>query len=238
MTSPIQTSMAANEIFEQGMGPLINPEPDINQNPYFFCQCCLLLARRPVFFPCNHVICNFCMGKQIKSCNDRNRLIHCPYCRTLINNNNSWKLFDEMPADVKQKWLEVRVGCKFSCGLRDNPIEMDEHEELYCPNRPVHCRILGCPTVLPFHSLFHHEEICIMADDGKIPTRQIPINRKFIPDPVSAPTQIPISFIVISDDEEEADDEDDEIIPPSDDEDDERFAPTQPHEDSRRRQVK
>ncbi len=138
------TDATLNEGFDEAF---VTP-PAANQIPqpsyHFNCPVCLTFPRDPVQIHCRQLLCWSCCAKIMEITLNGNAH-RCPMCREPFVNFNLIQFAD---VNVRNQFSIYRVRCPYGCVEELDPEQMDWHQRLHCPKRPVQCIMVGCTNVL------------------------------------------------------------------------------------------
>ena len=119
----------------------------------FICQICCCVLLNPEKAACEHIFCQECVVRKLKS---KTSLPECPTCGAKLSRETS-----EPSIDFKLQLLHLRIKCSHKCGeiviLGDLPDHVDT-----CPHTPVDCnfKAKGCNRKVKRCDLRKHLEEC------------------------------------------------------------------------------
>ena len=143
---------------------LQHPDSSINSS-FYLCPICQMIARNPIEVPCcRHWYCASCFLTYIEQSAARNYSpfvigsFKCAICRGIFNSKNT----RNCPCLHRAiQYNNLQVLCPFNCGLHGKLKEIAAHEDIQCPNRPIHCPFPGCSMKGPARLIYGHFSECM-----------------------------------------------------------------------------
>lgn len=119
----------------------------------FLCGLCSQVLLNPVTTGCEHIFCQSCVVRKVKS---RVSKPECPECNATISLNMA-----DTSVEFKLKLLNLIITCTHKCGESFVLAELPDHMEI-CPNAPVDCefRLKGCKRKVKRCDKRKHQDEC------------------------------------------------------------------------------
>lgn len=119
----------------------------------FICKLCSQVLLNPVTSGCDHVFCQTCIVRTMKSRVTRHE---CPSCSA-----NLTLSMKDTGVEFKLKLLNLIVECSHKCGAKFVLAELPDHMEI-CPDAPVDCdfRTKGCKRTIKRCDKRKHQDEC------------------------------------------------------------------------------
>lgn len=117
----------------------------------FICRLCSQVLLNPVTAGCEHIFCQSCVVRTMKSLVTKHA---CPTCNASISLNMT-----DTNVEFKLKLLNLVMQCTHKCGANFILAELPDHMEI-CPNAPVECTFKGCKRTIKRCDKRKHQDEC------------------------------------------------------------------------------
>lgn len=119
----------------------------------FICGLCNQVLLNPVTAGCNHIFCQTCVKRKLRSLVSKSV---CPSCSAKLTSDTQ-----DTSIEFKLKLLNLNLWCSHKCGSKFVLADLPDHMEV-CPNAPVECEFKskGCIKTIKRCDLKKHLEEC------------------------------------------------------------------------------
>ena len=122
---------------------------DVNKE--FLCRLCSQVLLNPVTAGCEHIFCQSCIVRTMKSQTIKHA---CPTCSAKL----SYKMVDTS-VEFKLQLLNLVMQCSHKCGASFILAELPDHMDV-CPFAPTECNFKGCNRTIKRCDVRKHQDEC------------------------------------------------------------------------------